>query len=96
MNPKDKMTNSNLTFVDVTIMFNPALPDDLDDVTVVIGDGTVKFDEDFDFDARVYFYFDDLALFKRAQVEDLEEVGFQIVKVIDQDEVDALEAEVAK
>lgn len=90
------MTNSNLTFVDVTIMFDASDPGTLEDVTVVIGDGQTKFDENFDFDARVYFYFDDLAQFKQAQLQELEDVGFQIVKVIDQDEVDALEAEVAK
>ena len=87
------MTDDNLTFVDVTIMFDASDPDNLDDVTVVIGDGKTKFDEDFDFDARVYFYFDDLAMFKQAQLVELEDVGFRIVKVIDQDEVDALEAE---
>jgi hypothetical protein len=90
------MPKQNLTFVDVTIMFDASEPDNLDDVTVVIGDGKTKFDEDFDFDARVYFYFDDLAMFKQAQLEELEDVGFQIVKVIDQDEVSALEAEVTR
>lgn len=83
-------STDNLTLVDVKILFNPQLPNDIDEVTVAIGDGKTKFDENFDFDARVYFYFDDLAQFKRAQLEELEEVGFQIVEVVDQDVVDAL------
>ena len=76
--------SENLELVDVIIMFDSKYPHDLEDVTVAIGDGKTKFDEDYDFDARVYFYFDDRAQFDKAQVEELEEVGFRIVKILDE------------
>lgn len=76
--------SKNLELVDVTIMFDSKYPDDLEDVTIAIGDGKTKFDENFDFDARVYFYFDNQAQFDKAQVEELEEVGFKIIKVLDE------------
>jgi hypothetical protein len=76
--------SDNLKYVDVSIVSIYNYKDNVDEVTVAIGDGKTKFDDDFDFDARVYFYFDDQAQFDRARVESLEEVGFKITKILDE------------
>jgi hypothetical protein len=76
--------SENLELVDVTIMFDSNYPDDLEEVTVAIGDGKTKFDENYNFDERVYFYFDNQAQFDQARVEELEEVGFKIMTVLDE------------
>jgi hypothetical protein len=76
------MQDQTLQYVDVTILVDAHYPQNTDDVTVAIGDGRTKFDESFDFDPRVYFYFDDQAAFDRSRREEVEEVGFQIVKVL--------------
>lgn len=76
----------NLTFVDVVVQSDPDW--DTEEVLVVIGDETVKFDENFDYDERVYFHFDNRAQFERARKEMLEEVGFIVVEVIDEDELE--------
>lgn len=80
------MTDDNLILVDVTIMFDADRPSELEDVTVAIGDGKTVFDENYPMDARVYFYFDDLEHFKRAHLSELEDVGFRIVRVVDEKE----------
>jgi hypothetical protein len=74
--------SENLELVDVTIMFDSNYPDDLEEVTVAIGDGKTKFDENYNFDERVYFYFDNQAQFDQARVEELEEVGFKIKEIL--------------
>lgn len=76
--------SDNLKLVDVTIMFDSNYPDDLEEVVVAIGDGKTKFDENYDFDSRVYFYFDDQAQFDQARVEELEDVGFKIMAVLEE------------
>jgi hypothetical protein len=77
--------SDNLKYVDVSIVSIYNYKDNVDDVTVAIGDGTVKFDDDYEYyDARVYFYFDNQAQFDRARVEALEEVGFKITKILDE------------
>jgi hypothetical protein len=54
---------------------------DLLDVTVVVGDGVTVYDEDFEYDQRVFFYFQDEAEFASAWV-DYEASGgfFKIVR----------------
>jgi hypothetical protein len=76
--------SKNLKLVDVAIMFDSDYPDDLEEVVVAIGDGKTKFDENYDFDSRVYFYFDNQAQFDQARVEELEDVGFKIMTVLDE------------
>ena len=76
--------SKNLKLVDVAIMFDSDYPDDLEEVVVAIGDGKTKFDESYDFDSRVYFYFDNQAQFDQARVEELEDVGFKIMTVLDE------------
>lgn len=52
------------------------------EVDVVIGDGKTKFDENFEFDARVYFYFHDLAEYELAKGEKIREdkgIEFRII-----------------
>lgn len=80
------MIDDNLILVDVTIMWDADRPSELEDVTVAIGDGKTVFDENYPMDARVYFYFDDLDHFKRAHLAELEEVGFRVVRVVDEKE----------
>jgi len=76
--------SKNLKLVDVAIMFDSDYPDDLEEVVVAISDGKTKFDENYDFDSRVYFYFDNQAQFDQARVEELEDVGFKIMTVLDE------------
>lgn len=52
-----------------------------DEVVVAIGDGLVVFDEDFDYDPRVYFYFDNADQFLKAQMDVLDDVGFIVLGV---------------
>lgn len=59
-----------------------------EEVDVIIGDGVAVFDEDFDFDARVYFYFDNREQFERAKRELIEEVGFVILREVDDTDTD--------
>ncbi len=78
------MTNNpydNLTFVDALVQGDPSW--DPEEVILVIGDGKVVFDEDFYYDERVYFHFDNQEQFERAKTEFIEEVGFIILKVLD-------------
>ena len=52
------------------------------EVDVVIGDGKTTFDENFPFDARVYFYFHDLAEYELAKGEEVRHdkgIEFRIV-----------------
>ena len=56
------------------------------EVEVVIGDGKTKFDENFPFDYRVYFYFQDQAeydLAKGAEIRYDEGIEFRIVEEVE-------------
>lgn len=50
-----------MEFRDVTVAWRDPLNDYNApfDVTVVVGDGTVEFGSEFDFDERVFYYFED-------------------------------------
>jgi len=51
-----------MDFRDVTVVWrDPVMLVDKDpfEVTVVVGDGSVAFDDTFDFDERVFYYFED-------------------------------------
>lgn len=51
------------------------------EVIVVVGDGNTVFDENFEEDARVYFYFHDEAEFELAKGEVVQEsIGFTILE----------------
>lgn len=81
--------DNRLELVEVVITQDPDPTDRFyqeEEVDVIIGDGVAVFDEDFSYDARVYFYFDNREQFERAKRELIEDVGFRIVRVIDQDE----------
>lgn len=78
-----------IRYVDVLISQdeNPASPYyEEQEVVVALGDGIVVFDEDFDYDPRVYFYFDNDEQFIKAQLEVLEDVGFIILGVREDEE----------
>jgi hypothetical protein len=52
------------------------------EVDVVIGDGKTKFDENFEFDERIYFYFQDRAEYEKAKGETIDpNIGFRILEV---------------
>lgn len=51
------------------------------EVDVVIGDGKTVFDDNFDFDARIFFYFENETQFKSAIGTYHEEIGFTITRV---------------
>ena len=52
------------------------------EVDVVIGDGKTKFDENFEFDERIYFYFQDRAEYEKATGENIDpSIGFRIIEV---------------
>jgi hypothetical protein len=55
--------------------------DDIEEVFVVVGDGTQTFNEDYPFDERVYFYFHDQAEFEQATTGVHNGVDFMVVKV---------------
>jgi hypothetical protein len=54
-----------------------------DEVDVVVGDGKTVFDDNYPFDARIYFYFTNQAEYEKAKVEFDEMIGFTIVKELD-------------
>jgi hypothetical protein len=54
------------------------------EVYVVIGDGKTKFDENFEFDARIFFYFQDRAEYELAKGEEIQEdIGFRVLRELD-------------
>jgi hypothetical protein len=54
------------------------------EVDVVIGDGKTDFDENFPFDARIYFYFRDLAEYEQAKGEGINpNFEFRIVSEVE-------------
>jgi len=74
--------NATEEFVDVLITWDTEQTD-TDEVVVAIGDGSVAYDEDFPFDPRVYFYFDNREQFELAKTKVIEDINFQILRVLD-------------
>jgi len=74
--------NATEEFVDVLITWDTEQTD-TDEVVVAIGDGSVAYDEDFAFDPRVYFYFDNREQFELAKTKIIEDINFQILRVLD-------------
>jgi len=75
------MTNYEIKDVVITWYDDP---NNEQEVYVVIGDGKTKFDENFEFDSRVSFYFHDQAEYDFAKgKEQNENIGFHIVREID-------------
>jgi len=74
--------NATEEFVDVLITWDTEQTD-TDEVVVAIGDGSVVYDEDFAFDPRVYFYFDNREQFELAKTKIIEDINFQILRVLD-------------
>lgn len=74
-------------FVDVLITWDDKQTD-TDEVVVVIGNGSVAYDEDYDYDPRVYFYFDNREQFELAKTAILDDINFQIIKVLDEKETE--------
>jgi hypothetical protein len=72
---------SKLDYRDVVITETLNDRTEAEEVIVVVGDGKTVFDENYDFDARVYFYFDNEQQFELAKTEIQEFVGFQILEV---------------
>jgi hypothetical protein len=74
-------------FVDVLVTWDDKQTD-TDEVVVVIGDGSVAYDENYDYDPRVYFYFDNREQFELAKTRILDDINFQIIKVLDEKETE--------
>ena len=74
--------NATEEYVDVLITWDTEQTD-TDEVVVAIGDGSVAYDEDFAFDPRVYFYFDNREQFELAKTKIVEDINFQILRVLD-------------
>lgn len=74
--------NATEEFVDVLITWDTEQTD-TDEVVVAIGDGSVAYDEDYSFDPRVYFYFDNREQFELAKTKIIEDINFQILRVLD-------------
>jgi len=72
---------SKLDYRDVLITETLNDRTEAEEVIVVVGDGKTVFDENYSFDARVYFYFDNAEQFELAKTEIQEFVGFQILEV---------------
>ena len=49
---------------------------------VAISDGTIDLNEDYEFDSRIMFYFDNEAEFDKARHEYDDNIGFTITNVI--------------
>lgn len=53
------------------------------EVTVVVGDGKTVFDETFEYDARVFFYFHDEAEFNDAWLANWDGADFKIESYVE-------------
>lgn len=74
------MTNNiaNIRLVDVDVLvYGENEPESM---TVGIGDGNVVFDDDYPFDPRVFYYFEDDAEFERAFTPNNNEFGFTLLR----------------
>jgi hypothetical protein len=69
-------------FVDVLVTWDDEQTD-TDEVTVVIGDGSVVYDENYAYDPRVYFYFDNREQFELAKTGIIQDINFQILEVLE-------------
>ena len=69
-------------YVDVLITWDKEQTD-TEEVLVAIGDGSVAFDENYPFDPRVYFYFENQEQFELAKTGIVEDINFQILEVLD-------------
>ena len=74
----------NLTFVDALIQQNPDW--EPEEVVLVIGDGIAVFDEEFPYDERVYFHFDNAEQYETAKTTLLEDVGFVVLRELEEEE----------
>jgi hypothetical protein len=74
--------NATEEFVDVLITWDTEQTD-TDEVVVAIGDGSVAYDEDYPYDPRVYFYFDNREQFEKALTGIVEDINFQILEILD-------------
>lgn len=69
-------------FVDVLVTWDDEQTD-TDEVTVVIGDGSVVYDENYPYDPRVYFYFENREQFELAKTGIIQDIDFQILEVLE-------------
>jgi hypothetical protein len=69
-------------YVDVLITWDDTQTD-TDEVVVVIGNGSVAYDENYDYDPRVYFYFDNREQFELAKTRIIDDINFQILEVLE-------------
>ena len=73
-----------LTYVDALVQQDPEW--DPEEATLVIGDGSVVFDEDYDYDPRVYFYFDNVEQYEKAKTTLMDDVGFIVLRELEDEE----------
>jgi hypothetical protein len=81
--------DNRLTYVDVMITEyeDPAHPMyEEHEILVAIGDGIAVFDENFDVDHRIGFYFDNQEQYELAKTTILEYVGFKVLREIDEED----------
>jgi hypothetical protein len=74
-------------YVDVLVTWDNEQTD-TDEVLVVIGNGSVVYDDNYDYDPRVYFYFDNREQFELAKTKIIQDINFQIIKVLDEKETE--------
>lgn len=66
----------------VIVSFDPDEP--TEEVIIAIGDGKTKFDDNYPFDPRVYFYFENKAQYDTAKGERiLDVIGFRVLEELD-------------
>jgi hypothetical protein len=63
----------------------PAWPWQPEEVVLVIGDGVAVFDEEFPYDERVYFHFDNAEQYETAKTTLLKNVGFVVLRELEED-----------
>ena len=74
----------NLTFVDALVQQDPDW--EPEEVLLVIGDGNVVFDENFPYDERVYFHFDNAQQYETAKTTMMDDVGFIVLRELEDEE----------
>jgi len=73
-----------LTYVDALVQQDPEW--EPEEAILVIGDGSVVFDEDYDYDPRVYFYFDNVEQYEKAKTTLMDDVGFIVLRELEDEE----------
>lgn len=73
-----------LIYVDALVQQDPEW--EPEEATLVIGDGSVVFDEDYDYDPRVYFYFDNVEQYEKAKTTLMDDVGFIVLRELEDEE----------